>query len=153
MVVILQLNSIFSGNQYECEPVDKHSLGSIEPSTSESTQLSQAGVDNIDTVPVSETNLPAAGCKRSKKLSKWGPEIQETDTIPVLQTNLMPASCKQSQKFSRWGPDIQETEDHHGTAQDTNYRGTTSKLQSGHLVPVTVVYGKHKASQHQQREV
>ena len=42
-----------------------------------STQLSQAGIDSIDTVPISETNLTAAGCKLSKKFSRWGPQIQE----------------------------------------------------------------------------
>jgi len=56
-------------------------------------------------------------------------------------------------KSSRLGPGVQEMEDHNGAAQDTDYRNTSSKLQSGHPVPVNVMYGELKASEHQQQEV
>jgi len=86
-----------------------------------SAQLSQAGIDSVDTVPISETNLTAAGCKQSKK-------------------------------FLVWVAEIQEIKNHHGTDQDTDYRDTTSKLQSSRSIPV-VVCGEREARQHEQREV
>jgi len=116
---------IFSGKRDGCEPVDKDSHGSGEPSVSESTQLSLAGIDSTDVVPVSEPNMTVAGFKQRNIFSRLGPKIQEAadQHAAAKNTDYRDATWKLQS-----GHPIPDT-------------------------LVAVVYGEDKARQRQQREV